>query len=161
MNRIIKFRVWDTYKKRFFTDKNYTSATIDDEMELNDKWSTVYGAFFDCLFILNGRGGWNPERFVTQQFTGMKDENGKEIFEGDIVKYQYYIRKHDSYDFSGGKKDILAEVKIDKDCFGAYYPFSLAIDGEYGISDTEPQNTKIVGNIYENPELLNLTNTKQ
>lgn len=70
---------------------------------------------------------------VLMQFTGLKDKNGVEIFEGEIVKYQYH----------GG-------IVIDTiECFGTFF----GVQRYTGILDTfDP--IEVIGNIYQNPELL-------
>lgn len=84
--------------------------------------------------------------FILMQFTGLKDKNGKEIYEGDIVKFP---------EFNG---DIyITPVVWDKSCAC----FGLSFSGKYPISFdyleefyTELKDIEVVGNIYENPELL-------
>lgn len=86
------------------------------------------------------------------QFTGLYDKNGKEIYEGDIVK----INAH-SYDF-GFEKDKIGEIRFLEGCFGFYKQFSekeylfneLATESGYGELDYY----EVIGNIYDNPELL-------
>ncbi len=79
------------------------------------------------------------ERFDIQQFTGLLDKNGKEIYEGDIVKTNF--------------RKIVVEWGKDYDVDGWYqwagYDLGIYDDG-YPEKDFE-----VIGNIYENPELLN------
>lgn len=92
---------------------------------------------------------WNTIPFddvKLMQFTGLKGKNGKEIFEGDIVK------------FSGCDDDVyVTPVVWDKNyaCFGVSfgdgYPMSLDYLEEFY---TELKDIEVVGNIYENPELM-------
>ena len=70
-----------------------------------------------------------------RQFTGLKDKNGKEIYEGDIVKSVY------------GNGYIVFE----------YIGFAIKSIGSESIDFEFPSfylNCEIIGNIYENPELL-------
>ena len=69
-------------------------------------------------------------------FTGLLDMNGKEIFEGDI------IRNHFDTDYGPGHEDII--VKYENGCF--IFPCH---DGEYNYDDFEKNSLEIIGNIYE------------
>jgi uncharacterized phage protein (TIGR01671 family) len=93
--------------------------------------------------VLNGC--WNPSCFILMQYTGLKDKNGKEIYEGDIVKYKSVSP------FKSGFQWATTEVK-----WGSFE------DGEYGYrmgvglecmwdNESEPE---VIGDIYENPDLV-------
>jgi len=90
----------------------------------------------------------NPEYSITQ-FTGLKDKNGKEIFEGDILAQEYYIDE----EFIGGE----TYIHKSKVCFhnGYFYndednKFSLILAAEKGQNG----HVEVIGNIFENPNLL-------
>lgn len=92
------------------------------------------------------------------QYTGLTDKNGKKIFEGDILQgYQYpYL--------SEGHFNYYAEVIYFEICpaFGLYTFKNPNLDIVKGISsgttdfmeDWESENWEIIGNIYDNPEML-------
>ena len=109
MNRIIKFRAWDK-KSRIM------SVEVD---------------------LFHGLEEWERSRAEVMQFTGLTDKNGKEIYEGDIVR----IKEH----WASGWSNKPMEVKFDGGCF---FP--------WGTGDWEEpsEEWEIIGNIYENPNLL-------
>lgn len=68
------------------------------------------------------------------QFTGLLDKNGKEIYEGDIVRFPKY------------KKSFETEVRYSK-FYAGFAPFTELLNE---VRDT----CQVIGNIYEHPELL-------
>lgn len=98
--------------------------------------------------------GGDNLKVTLMQFTGLKDKNGKEIYEGDIVKYQY-LQGFEAEE-SIGNKDAIGIEKIGKVEFidGEFTPRdrgSFPEDGYYGWRTFD---LEIIGNIYENPNLL-------
>lgn len=82
------------------------------------------------------RGCLNIDPETVGQFTGMTDKKGKKLFEGDV--------------YSMGEKNILYVVIFDKSQFIGKQVGNRSLAGlEYWKSDIE-----IVGNVYDNPELL-------
>lgn len=104
--------------------------------------------------------------FVLMQSTGLTDKNGKEIFEGDILKF---IDEWDEYCHEGyidGSTSGINYVGIETDStcfiFGKtrisdsslfYYMYDEHLTFKELITDNEIE-FEVVGNIYENPELL-------
>ncbi len=81
------------------------------------------------------------------QYTGLKDKNRKEIYEGDIVKRIYFMNRIHIFtvEFSDiNAKFYLRQTEADKTKNGYMG----------GIDNQEIRNCEIIGNIYENPELI-------
>jgi uncharacterized phage protein (TIGR01671 family) len=128
--REIKFRAWDTkFQKMYFShDENDDGARV---MLFHGDWEvdTCYPDSGDDAGTIPCDG----KKAVLMQFTGLKDESGKEIYEGDIVLWKWL------------NHDVTASVKWDEDRANFYA-------GErYGQTLGA---VKVIGNIYENPELL-------
>lgn len=118
--REIKFRAWDKKDKRMISNPLATDInSASNYIGLND------------LLIKYETSG-----YILMQYTGLKDKNGKEIYEGDVVK-------------SRGYNDIDEEERVFIDTVefngGAFSP----------ICFEKCENFEVIGNIYENPELLN------
>lgn len=121
-HRPFKFRVWDTHQKQFI---DFGVGSLRSDYTLND------------IFEDNFNDG---DRYTIQQFTGLTDKYGKDIYEGDILKFSL------AFAFSGEYSDLV-EVKWNNKS-GRWIVPMVTID-YFNSSYVE-----IVGNIYENPELL-------
>lgn len=126
---IPKFRAWDSWRKRMsIVDRIY----IDTKgVRLYDDFGEYWRDFSDVILM---------------QSTGLKDKNGQEIFEGDVVQYQNI--KVPSADSEGVIRyfDNWAMFGIDIE---HKEPRALFFSG---LADHI--SLEVVGNIYENPELL-------
>lgn len=118
----IKFRVWCKHFNEWEKDEI-----------LIDKYGTILHWGKSGLRMVS------PETHIVQRGTGMKDVNGKEIFEGDIIKVH------------ADKKYPLSCEHIEGVIFsrGAFRPSN----GLGNISDNISL-TEIIGNIFENPDLI-------
>ncbi|EGO8121014.1 YopX family protein [Enterococcus faecalis] len=143
---IPKFRAWDTYEKEMlenvtplFDDSNSMMAIITDfQIKGSPGTSEIEIVSYDTTF------NWDEFPYVIMQSTGLKDKNGVEIFEGDIVQYR------------DGEYSYLGIVK--RDCY-QFFIDGIKPDDNYDFIDVSntfdgTSSLEKIGNIYENPELL-------
>lgn len=107
-----------------------------------DEWVFGHYAFVDGYHVIYENGRPIIIKSITLgQFTGLKDKNGKEIYEGDIICY------NGGYTTSRAKMTVKwMDVGFVLEAYGELWAYSL---GEC-ITNT----LEAIGNIYENPELL-------
>ena len=120
-----------------------------------DKW--VYGYLVsECYISEKNELGYTPVRKETVgQYTGLHDKNGKEIYEGDIIEFSYDM-------FVGNFDTFVAKGKVVFE-EGAFYVEAFenerTTEGEaYLLYSINLDTIEVIGNIYENKELLNETN---
>jgi len=139
--REIKFRIWDKTQKEMLQPNGtnfYPVIHIDGSVAIYDNESKSWRS-----------GLWeheirNDHKLIPMQFTGMCDKNGKEIYEGDIIIMP---------DDTTIGENIIAEVVFKNCAFGFYCGYFCCFAYEFGDAmDTDCID--VIGNIYENPELL-------
>lgn len=122
--REIKFRAWD----RIDNEMNYDNFDLPI-MEFNE-----------------GIRDMQEERYELMQFTGLHDKNGKEIYEGDIVRLCSQYETDDPVD---SMHKIYFKNGSFRCCFHDMILNEKVCTGKEGN-----WNMEVIGNIYENPELL-------
>ena len=133
---ILKYRAWDNVKKEMFKDT--FAITESGQVVVVEQESVASSP--DYVFV---------DHLVIMQSTGLKDKNGKEIFEGDIVRTTRFLGRADEIGgFYEYEKDYVGVVKV--------------LEGSWVIDTgivavrlwSEIDESEVLGNIYENPELL-------
>jgi hypothetical protein len=131
--REIKFRAWIIAEKRMVNVAGLGVCNYNDYPE---------GGFYDDNpYILVGPGiygdyySYDMDDVEMMQYTGLKDKNGVEIYEGDIIYYH------------ANESKAIASLKPED------------FVNQFVVSDEEPvlldsKYMEVIGNIYENPELL-------
>lgn len=122
---IPKFRAWDKTENKMW---NVEAIYIEDEwVKVND--GSIYGTTKDLV-----------RDYVLMQSTGLKDKNGVEIYEGDIVRYNRGIS------WSVEKFPYVVKNSME----GFVFEYGLI---QHRLSK-KIEYVTVIGNIYENPELL-------
>ena len=128
--RIIKFRAWDKKRKTM----NYQKSD--------------HPTFGNHAFDFGDLFYYAKDNLVAMQFTGLLDENGVEIYEGDIVT-SWYSKSFNWEVYWDEQRWWLRNKQMNRD----YGDENCCDDQETSI-----HLDKVIGNIYENPELLEVTN---
>lgn len=128
------------------------------QLDYENKW--VYGCYFtfeSCMagikelhhYIGDRRDHEEVVPETVGQFTGLKDKNGKEIYDGDLLNTSNVALASD---------DKLLGVKYSGTAFCVYNPFccNTCADGYgcIGPLDEWPDGYEVIGNVHDNPELL-------
>ena len=139
MNREIKFRAWNKHNKKMYykvmvgmwggkevmDDENYTACMLYEYPNEHSNDNPKIGEWLH----------FEPyDDIELMQYTGHKDKNGKEIYEGDIVKFFEY--------------KVIDNITLPEEIV-------TINDIRVGCDTLRPsQYMEIIGNIYENPEFL-------
>ena len=148
-NRNIKFRVFNKELNRFVSSEEWFISLNGDLMfySIGDGISLSSDKADKLIKV-------NKDLYIIQQYTGLNDMNNKEIYEGDIVKWDKFIptggyNTHNfeiiSYINDNNRKD-LSGFKLE--IIGANRPF-IQVCGS-----TKPRELEVIGNIFENLDLI-------
>ena len=135
--REIKFRAWHKIAEKMTEVHSFTNIDYKDEDE--------YKYVVTSEEAVDDGVCWKYRDIVLMQYTGLKDKNEKEIYEGDVIKIE--VKKRNKGDFPNLKNYLVVFEDFSfsyKDNDGHYAtPLNIFIKG-----------VEVISNIYENPELL-------
>lgn len=143
--RGIKFRAWDNKKKKWLMGYEYPNLggfSLTGECLLFEEWSKEIDKF------LFSRDGYKYDDLKIMQFIGLLDKNDKEIYEGDILKYH-----------SRREPDVTHHLRVVEweQKRGRWVNRKVPSGGISGFTcgvGRAHRKFEIIGNIYENKELL-------
>lgn len=114
--KTIKYRAWDKFNSCYWYSENYE----------------ILGEYFIKMqFLIDGEN-----TLIYEQFTGLKDKNGKEVYEGDIINLE----------------DVICPVTWDD---GGFQMITSKNQGKSALIQDRVRHFEVIGNIHENPELIN------
>lgn len=152
MQRPIKFRAWDRRNNKLilpehFQEIDWTGAKNDYDYKLTERLISADGRVLEytpehgiCEPTISPGGN----QYILMQYTGLKDKNGKEIYEGDIIK-------------TPAKDGMRGQAIWDKITSGfriTRHTGSITDDMDITMSFFSQEKIEVIGNIYENVELL-------
>jgi hypothetical protein len=148
MNREIKFRAWDGSQMQYLKDEQFWLIGRSGYFEMQDHRAE----YFDTIESDNGHkdlailDNVSTRNAVLLQYTGLKDKNGVEIYEGDLIDILW----------SGGERTLNKVYWCDKWLIWCYTHLRTEPTGNPlgELLDCPPTGIEVIGNIYQNPELV-------
>lgn len=149
MNRAIKFRAWDRKDNRFlltlsggacFSYPNRMSIGLNEILLANNNKGIKGYEFYWFLGV---------PRFILQQFTGLLDKHGREIYDGDIVTTHHFDSWNDETGF-----DVIQVVKWCDYHVGWRGFTSRMLNNPKVAGNGLPSPITVIGNTFENTDLL-------
>lgn len=140
--RELKFRAWTRQNPPMPWSQKFVAMTGNGEQMI-----PIGGAFTGVWHVL----GDDAEGLIIEQYTGLKDKNGKEIYEGDIVK--------EDIDFNSKMTDGTFRYRVYWDeCLLCWALDPIGKESIHNELWQTNLSRRVIGNIHENPELLGDTN---
>lgn len=136
MNDRFKFRVWDKPLEKYMEFKEFKFMNVEFTFNPITKEAEIE---------------YDKERYIVEQCTGLKDKNGKLIYEGDIcrIKGAYYDCDYKEY----FEVDENEKVESLEKFFG-----EAMLKGVYSALGCDTLQVEVIGNIHKNKDLLEKKN---
>lgn len=125
--RDIKFRAWNKHLGK-----------MEEEVCINECGEVIHFDYGEYAGVTDD---------IVMQYTGLKDKNGTEIYEGDIVNFQRTFKCP-----MDGK--TMRNINVNKEITFDSGKFGYLLNKGITAIDSKVLNMEVIGNIYENPELL-------
>ncbi len=129
--REIKFRAWHKEKKKMLSYGELFNIDCSGEYPF---LALAAGHYEDCI---------EPLKVELMQYTGLQDTNGVDIYEGDILIYQHMFVD---------KKSVSEVIWNEK--YSGFASYVEDDERRYILEKELKNQFEVIGNIYENPELL-------
>ena len=151
MQNRFKFRVWDKKNKCLHSPTLYSNFTIVN--------GTVVKVAATNNTYLSNRIALEIDDAVIMQCTGKKDKNGKLIYEGDLLKPLSEDDERVEVVWNEEKARFGLMIQWTDYCYwnGLYEETKTGRD-YYELDDYYAEDFEVIGNVYENPELLEIEN---
>jgi hypothetical protein len=146
MNRQLKFRIWDKQYKKWIENSSsfhcnsnwticpFTGNLVDYVGAIDENGENFSASPANDYYWEDGKIIKEP-RYVIQQYTGLKDSKGNEIYEGDILTCKY------------ADQEVTEAISYSEE-------YAAFTHGEHALWRGWLGEAEIIGNIFENPELI-------
>ena len=163
MNNRLKYRIWDKKANSYTNSIGYPGASfhcvsnyyLSPDGEIVDFVTTIGGNQDDAT-----KGPVDQDDYIVEFNTGLTDKNGKEVYEGDIVKIKrWYLRPFINNKQEIDYKHIEGDTEVGHVIWGWNSQKFLVSYEHIRYDDSEDfdkssHSVEVIGNIFENPELL-------
>lgn len=146
--RVIKIRAWHEAQKKMYSPEIMGS----DQLTIMPDGQGFINVSGD-----DTRRSEFIRTMIPLQYTGLNDKNGKEIYEGDILNFPEKSKFYQTYPNTG----INLKVKVDNSNWWGIVEYlndevGIGTIGRFAVKGLmwKPEYCEVIGNIYENPELL-------